>query len=192
MWTRSDHFPFVFLKAQAIFRLPNKKRSLSQQNATIRHPCVCMKSGAMWLNPITARVQWPEYQQVTTITNKINKQKTNKLAGSWPEFSALTDVISACSCWLVGRLFIGVFPGVVFLCTFLTKQNTPMIAMMRTRNPPTTAAISTVMLSVNTSRPFLECALVLDSARDEFGLNFRHIKKKNRKLDKNTNGISST
>ena len=81
--------------------------------------------------------------------------------------SSLTEVISTCSCWLVGRLFTGVFPGVLFLCTFLKKQNTPMIAIMMTRNPPTTAAISTVMLSVSAARPFLACALVLDSEREE-------------------------
>jgi len=56
-----------------------------------------------------------------------------------------------------------------------------MIAIMMTRNPPTTAAISTVMLSVSTARPFLECALVLDSEKKELGLKFSHIKnEKNR------------
>jgi len=45
-----------------------------------------------------------------------------------------------------------------------------MIAIMMTRNPPTTAAISTVMLSVSAARPFLECALVLDSEREELSL----------------------
>ena len=68
-----------------------------------------------------------------------------------------------------------------------------MIAIMMTRKPPTTAAIRTVMLSVSTARPFLECALVLDSERDELGqLNFRHIMKKNRKLVKYKNAISGT
>lgn len=45
-----------------------------------------------------------------------------------------------------------------------------------TRNPPTTAAISTVMLSVSTARPFLACALVLDSEKEELGLKFNHVK----------------
>lgn len=45
-----------------------------------------------------------------------------------------------------------------------------------TRNPPTTAAISTVMLSVSTANPFLACALVLDSEKEELGLKFNHVK----------------
>lgn len=51
-----------------------------------------------------------------------------------------------------------------------------MIAIMMTRNPPTTAAISTVMLSVSTANPFLACALVLDSEKEELGLKFNHVK----------------
>ena len=39
MWARSNHFP-CFPKAQNIFCLPHKKRSLSQQNATTRNNCV--------------------------------------------------------------------------------------------------------------------------------------------------------
>ena len=77
----------------------------------------------------------------------------------------LTEVISACSCWLVGRLFTGVFPGVLFLFTFLTKQNTPTIAIVIARKPPPTPAISAVMLSVSAAKPFLVCALVLDSEK---------------------------
>ena len=60
-----------------------------------------------------------------------------------------------------------------------------------TKNPPTTAAISIVMLSVSAARPVLACALVLDSERDKLGLKFSHIKNKNRKMDKNTNAIST-
>ena len=67
-----------------------------------------------------------------------------------------------------------------------------MIAIVTTKNPPMTAAISTVMLSVSAARPFLACALVLDSERDKLGVKFSHIKNKNRKIDKNTNAISGS
>lgn len=75
----------------------------------------------------------------------------------------LTAVISAGSCWLVGRLFDGVSPGLLFLCIFLKKQKIAMIPNMMARKPPPTPPTNAVIFSVSAAKPLLVCASLLDS-----------------------------
>ena len=79
----------------------------------------------------------------------------------------LTEVISAGSCWLVGRLCAGVFGGLLFLWIFLTMQHIPIMAIIITRNAPPTPPIKTVMSWLSPRKLFLVWALVLDSENED-------------------------